>query len=466
METQYLFIDTETTGIRPSVDRIINIAFCEVVNNEIVSEWNQYINPEMTIPSSIYNLTGINNEMLANAPTFTDIAATLSSKLKNQILVAHNARFDYAFLMHEMKRAGIKFNNKIICTLKLSRMLFPQHKSHNLDAILTRFNIPITHRHNALQDARLLVDVFKSLAHHVEAETLHSAIKKSLKENSIPAHLPKNLINKIPTHAGVYLFYGKNQTLLYIGKSNSLRDRVLSHFSSDYISSKQMQMVRQIKDVKWINTAGELGALLKEAQLIKKHKPIFNRQLRRHKNLFSIQLTPQTDSYHQLKITAVKELCSSNLKNTYGLFRNKMLAETKLRELTKDYYLCPKLCGLEKTHKACFYYQIHKCKGACIGKESFIEYNQRLESTIKTMKYRTWPYTGKIAIKELCKQKKTHDFHIIEDWCYLGTTNTLAEINTIEFQQNKLDFDIDIYRLLVKYLLVKQANIEVVELAD
>lgn len=206
-----------------------------------------------------------------------------------------------------------------------------------------------------------------------------------------------------------------------------------------------MRLSQQVRNIEWIITAGELGALLKEAKLIKQHKPIFNQQLRGHKKLFCIKLITEPNSYHRLQIITLNEVCVKNLKNTYGLFRQKVLAETKLRELVKERYLCPKLCGLEKSNNACFYYQIQRCRGACVEKESVDEYNLRLESVLSTMQYRAWPYSGRIAIKETYPKTDNTEYHIVDEWCHLGTVNKLTDISIIEHERNKLDFDLDVY---------------------
>ena len=461
MPTEYIFIDTETTGCRPTIDRVIDIGFFHVVDNEIINVWQQLINPEIAIPINIQRLTGIDDDMVADAPVFADIASELASMIKGKIFVAHNARFDYAFIRNEMKRIGISFQAKTLCTVKLSRKLFPQEQRHNLDAIAARFNLDVTTRHRALADADLLVQFFKHLPNHIPPEKLQEILNKSLKEHILPDGIAKEIIEELPETAGVYRFYGESGALLYVGKSNCIRDRVLSHFSGDHLSNKEMQLSQQVKSIDHISTAGELGALLKEAQLIKYDKPIFNRQLRRHKNLFTWELQTAAQNYHTLKVIPCDDVTSINLNAIYGLFRLKRSAEQALRELVNEYSLCPKLLGLEKAKGACFYHQINKCKGACVNKEPVEMYNLRLELAISGMRYQTWPYPGKIAIKERCNETDRIEFHIIEQWCYITTVKDITDVYDEKITRETLGFDLDIYKLLVKYILHKPKNVEV-----
>lgn len=464
MSTEYIFIDTETTGCRPTIDRIIDIGFYHLKDGEIINVWQQLINPEIAIPVNIQRLTGIDNGMVENAPLFADIANELVSQIKGKIFVAHNARFDYAFIRNEFKRVGISFQAKTLCTVKLSRKLFPQEPRHNLDAIATRFNLNVTTRHRALADADLLVQFFKELPNHIPHDHFTEILNKALKEHVLPDGIAKEIITNLPETAGVYRFYGENGALLYIGKSTCIRDRVLSHFSSDHLSNKEMQLSQQVKSIDHINTAGELGALLKESQLIKQDNPIFNRKLRRHHALFSWELQTRLDHYHTLKVISCDDIQATHLNSIYGLFRLKRSAEQALRELMNEYSLCPKLLGLEKAKGACFNYQLKKCKGACANQEPVEIYNLRLEMAISSMRYQTWPYSGKIAIKEKCFETDRVDYHIIDQWCYITTVKDLSDVYDENLKYEEFGFDLDIYKLLVKYIFNKPKSVEIFEL--
>ena len=145
----YAFVDIETTGSRANLDRITEVGIVTLENQE-VSEWSQLINPGVSIPANIQQLTGITPTMVSAKPSFAEIAEELYLELKDKIFVAHNARFDYSFLKAEFKRLGIDFSPKVICTVKLSRRLFPNQARHNLDTLIAVHGLQVENRHRAL----------------------------------------------------------------------------------------------------------------------------------------------------------------------------------------------------------------------------------------------------------------------------------------------------------------------------
>ena len=137
-----VFLDLETTGATASVDRITEIGLIEVERGRFGGEWSTLVNPETRIPPFIETLTGISNDMVALAPTFAEVACELKARLDGKLLIAHNARFDYGFLRQEFQRLGVKFHSDVVCTVKLSRKLFPGHSSpHALRLIPARWSV-------------------------------------------------------------------------------------------------------------------------------------------------------------------------------------------------------------------------------------------------------------------------------------------------------------------------------------
>lgn len=151
------YLDLETTGAAPLKDRITEIALIRFDNGIEVARWQTLVNPEQTISSFIQELTGIDDEMVANAPTFAEVADKLLSFLEGSVLAAHNVRFDYGFIKEEYKRLGYTLQQNVLCTVKLSHLLYPQHRSHGLDAVMERHNITSTARHRAMGDVESLL---------------------------------------------------------------------------------------------------------------------------------------------------------------------------------------------------------------------------------------------------------------------------------------------------------------------
>lgn len=287
---RYVILDLETTGITPLHDRITEIALIRFENGIETDRWETLVNPGVSIPPFISHLTGITNEMVRDAPIFEEIAHKLYSCIEGAVLAAHNVRFDHGFLKSEFKRLGAVLRQKVMCTVKLSRKLYPQHRGHGLDAIMHRHG-PATHaRHRAMGDVELVVAYLELAKRELGETRVLEAVASLLMGPSLPAGLDAAFLDEMPDSPGVYIFYGENDLPLYIGKSIALRSRVMSHFSSDHASSKDMRIGQQVSRVEWMETAGELGALLLESRLIKERQPAHNRRLRSSKELFSLSL--------------------------------------------------------------------------------------------------------------------------------------------------------------------------------
>jgi DNA polymerase-3 subunit epsilon len=240
------FVDLETTGTTAADDRITEVGIVRVDDGSQVSEWSTLLNPECSIPAAIQALTGITNTMVAKAPTFREIAGEIAARLAGCVFVAHNACFDYGFLKHEFARLSRSFTAKVLCTVKLSRRLYPDHGCHNLDAVIERHGLATAKRHRALGDARILWQFVQSVYCDKPLDEIDAAIKRILKTPSLPPQLASDALDRIPEAPGVYLFYGLNALPLYIGKSVNLRDRVASHFSSDYRSANDLRLSSEI----------------------------------------------------------------------------------------------------------------------------------------------------------------------------------------------------------------------------
>ena len=280
LDEHAVFVDLETTGATATYDRITEVGVIEVNRGRLVSEWSTLVNPQMSIPPAIQALTGITNKMVAGAPAFSEIRRDLLQRLEGKLFIAHNARFDYGFLKNEFQRCGISFNARVLCTVKLSRRLYPQHGRHNLDALLERHELACEARHRALGDARVLWLLAQKWTAERGTTLVQAAVDLLLKTPGLPAGLPDLAVDSIPETPGVYFFYGDNDVLLYIGRNNNMRSRVMAHFSGDHRTNKDMRIAQQIRRIDWKHTAGELGALLLESRLVKQLAPVHNRQRR------------------------------------------------------------------------------------------------------------------------------------------------------------------------------------------
>lgn len=439
------FVDLETTGTNATVDRVTEIGVVLLDENG-VREWSRLIHPQTRIPPFIEQLTGISNAMVSDAPRFEAVAKELAGLLQGYLFIAHNARFDYGFLKNEFKRSGLTFQPSVLCTVKLSRALFPEHKRHNLDSLIERHDLLASGRHRALADAQLIYQFWQKIHLTHDAALIADAVKKLIGRSSLPSNIDAGLVNDLPESPGVYLFYGENDLPLYVGKSTHIRQRVLSHFSADHSHSKEMSLSQQLRRIDWIETAGELGALLTEAKLIKALQPIHNRRLRRHNALCAWQLQQQAEHLRPVLIWA-DDLDFGAQDNLHGLYHSQRDAQKALRSIADQNQLCLSVLGLEKTPKGrpCFAQQLKKCKGACIGQEAPVEHAARLLTAMNKLKLATWPYPGAVGLRE------GDELHVIDHWCYLGTAKSEAQVHDL-LDSSRPAFDRDTYLILSKAL--------------
>lgn len=446
-----VFVDTETTGLSVSRDRIIEIGIVRVENGKVVAEYESLINPERFLSPFISSITQITEQDIEHAPTFYDIRKDIYDLLQDAVFVAHNVRFDYGFLRNEFKRVEMDFTARHFCTAKLSRALFPQHRHHNLDSIIERFDLVCERRHRAFDDAKILWDFYQTIQKQVAEDRLGKYITRGLKHPSLPIKLTEEQLHGLPESPGVYIFYGENRVPLYVGKSINVKERVLSHFSSDYTIAKEMHLSQQVEDIVVISTAGELGALLKEAQLIKQLQPLYNRKLRNSRRLIVMKKRMNANGYQEHYIEELITISPDETADIVGVFRSKKQAKEFLYTLVKEHALCEKLVGLEKTRSGCFAYRLGTCKGACVGKENPLLYNARCIIAFSKNSIKPWPFSGPILITEKGGLVGHEDAFYVDKWCLLGK-QSLKDNQADFFTSEDYRFDMDTYKILSKYL--------------
>jgi len=273
--------------------------------------------------------------------------------------------------------------------------------------------------------------------------------------------MPKHTIDPdslaaLPRAPGVYIFRGEGTLPLYIGKSVDIRSRVMSHLRTP----EEMRMIAQTRRIDFIETAGEMGALLLESRMIKAQNPLFNQRLRRIRTLCSIRLN-QTAKGAVPEIVDSKSVNLGVTQGLYGLFSSSHAAQAKLKALAQQHMLCLSTLGLEKTSmRGCFGLQIKTCLGACVGKEDRQTHDARLFSALVDSQVEVWPFSGPVDLIEEVDgwvQK-----HRVNHWCYLGTQcSKSGEASKLE-EPMGLGFDLDSYKILVKPILLQTVKVEAV----
>ena len=466
MLPSYVVLDLETTGGSPAQDRITEIAAVRIENGLEVARWSTLVNPGTTISYFIENLTGISNAMVRNAPAFTEVAAQLLDLLDGAVLVAHNARFDHGFLLNEFARIEIPLRVKTLCTVRLSRLLYPQHRSHGLDAIMQRHGLQSTARHRAMGDVDVVLAWLASATQELGADQVQRQAATLLQSSAaLPPQL-ETAVKDIPETCGVYLFFGEGAVPLYIGKSVNLRSRVMAHFQAAGKVAREMRMAQEIRRVEWIETAGEIGALLLEARLVKERQPLHNRQLRRENSLCAWRLDEKPSARPLLTLVRGEDLQPREFAQLYGVYRSKTQALSTLRAVADQHALCPQALGLESGKGRCFAHQIGRCKGVCCGEEKPELHHLRLQLALSEHRLQVWPHAGPVGLREHNTDTGRSDIHIFDQWCHLATVHDEAELAAALECRGALAFDLDSYRLLLKHLLpTRKSRAELIQLA-
>jgi len=432
---RFAFVDLETTGVSPSVDRITEIGIVLVDADSTIQEWSSLVDPGIPIPSDIQSLTGITNEMVRNAPRFSQLLPTIAGLLEGRIFVAHNARFDYGFIKAEFRRCHDRFSADVLCTVRLSRALFPQYDSHRLDALISRHQLQASDRHRALGDARVLVRFFDRLWQQEAIEHVDHTISQLLKQPATPPHLAPGALDKLPESPGVYTFVGATGQPLYVGKALNLRERIRSHFYADSRNANDARLVAEVHALDINITAGEFGALVREMQAIKRIGPLHNIALRKRESVCFIKPVEPGQTPRILKLNDLPDGDPLKEPDLYGPFGSRASARAALAAVGKSQRLCDRASGLWARDGACFSRQVNRCAGLCTGDETAQAHHARLLAGLAPMRFASWPFNGPVMLTERDPESGLVDQWIFDRWRAIESTGESA-------------FDPDLYKLL------------------
>ena len=365
----YAILDIETTGGQYNEEGITEIAIYKFDGHQIVDQFISLVNPEKPIQPFVVKLTGINNDMLVAAPKFFEVAKRIIEITQDCVIVAHNASFDYRILRTEFRRLGYEFNAKNLCTVALSQKLMPEQPSHSLGKLVRALGIPMADRHRASGDAMATVKLFKMLLE----KDLEKIIVKELIQSDVEKGIsPKfrDLLEEMPSKVGVYYIHNQNGTVIYIGKSRNIKKRINQHFTGT--TTKCLTIQNQVFTITYDDTGSELIAMLKESEEIKINKPKLNQANR--KNGFNVAIYSQTDENGYINLNIQK---ADGRKKEITAYHSIFEAKNAMLKITSEYHLCQKLTGLNHNKEACSHYKTNECDGACMGKISPEDYNQR-----------------------------------------------------------------------------------------
>ena len=429
-DSKFAIIDIETTGGGIKDNKITEICIIVLQNGKEIDRFVSLINPQRDIPYYIEKLTGINDAMVEKAPLFEDLASQINELTKDCIFVAHNVGFDYNVVRAEFGSIGIDFNRKRICTVRLSKKLIPGLFSYSLGNLCTSINIPHRDRHRAQGDTEATAILFqRCLDLDPDYEVISGFLNKKSKESYLPPHFKSSDFEKLPTTTGVYFFKDKNGIPLYIGKAINIQKRVLSHFREK--SNRKYALLQDTHTIDYELTGSELLALLREAELILKHYPKFNKAQKNPTKPYKLT------SYHNKKGIEQFALHKNKIAPVSWMqFYTREEAIQFLELICETFDLCPKYCGLQQGVDTCSHYKIHHCSGICRNEIDVKTYNDRVAKAFDFM----GTYDDSCLIVEKGRNPNEKSFIYLKKGRYsgYGFIDTNEEFNNTEDFMNYL----------------------------
>ncbi|MFZ9300701.1 MAG: exonuclease domain-containing protein [Chitinophagaceae bacterium] len=418
----YAIVDIETTGGHAAQGGITEVAIILHNGQEEEGRYQTLVNPGMPIPPYVQSLTGITDKTVAKAPAFEEVAGKIFHLLSGRIFVAHNVNFDYSFLRHNLLKSGYDLDEQKLCTVRLSRKIFPGYESYSLGKICRNLGIPIEERHRAMGDAHATSKLFTLSLLKDRQGVIKSMLKKGSREGYLPLNLPAAEIDKLPKAAGVYYFHDQRQKIIYVGKARDLKKRVTSHFSNNSVSKKKQELMRNIHSIGFTLTGTEFTASILESIEIRKHWPIYNKSQKQLEFGYGIFSYVDQQSRLRLGIDRLR-------KNSNPIIRFPLLvdAHQALWRVVRQHHLCPVMCFLQKANV---------CEGECGGVCSASHdqaYNLRVKEAINQLQSER----PNLAIKQRGPNEGEVTWLLMEDGQFYGMGNLSDNQEVIDKQQLK-----------------------------
>ena len=444
-------VEVKTTGVHPARDAIWELAIIQVDAEGCVAERLHWLfEPCVALPPQLLSLSGLHPLELSGQPRIDSEARAIADAIRGRVLMGHNLRFSLAFLRRVLPDWKT-LRPPQLCTLRLARATLPQLASAGFDALCAHFGITRFFRDRAVPDAEAVL----TLAQHLLQEVAPTTLGQQLRSAARPPLLAAERFAQLPEH----YFLGDGGAQLYVGKSRNLRRRVMSHFQNDHRDRRSLQMVQQIRDVQLAVTAGELGALLFESAEIKRLQPLYNRRLRKQRELLTWALTGEPGELH---IELLQHHALRPGLRHVGLFRSRHQARQWLLEQARERRLCLRVLGLEEGEGACFAYQLGRCAGAYCGEEPRSAHDRRLLAGAERLQTQAWPWNGPVALVERDEQHGLTQWHVLDQWRHLGTVDQLDHAQPL-LAARRGGFNLDTYHILIGHLR-RHPNMEIVPL--
>lgn len=376
----YAIVDIETTGGFAQANGITEICIHVFDGNKVVDVFQSLINPRQPIPYYIQSMTGITNAMVEDAPLFETVAPRVYELLHDKVFVAHNVNFDYSFIKSHLAASNYMLNAKKLCTVRLSRKIFPGLPSYSLGNLCHSLGIAINNRHRAGGDSEATVKVLQRLIEHDKELIIPKSLLRGSKEQVLPPNVPKCDFDQLPYTPGVYYFHDEKGKIIYVGKAKNIRYRVNSHFSNNSQSRQKQNFLKHTYNISFQPCGTELMAHILESTEIKKLWPVFNYSQKNPESVYGIFAFEDQNGYLRLAI-------DKNRKQLRPVHTFHYLSDghSILRKLIRDHNLCPKLCFLQTGEDRCEGIKEGSCFAACEQEEAPGLYNERVLKAVESL---------------------------------------------------------------------------------
>jgi len=365
-------------------DKITEIGIVLYDGEKVIDKYQTLVNPGRSIPSEITRITGITNEMVADAPKFFEVAKKVVEMTEGAIFVAHNVRFDYSFLKEEFGSLGYTFTKRQLCTVRLARKALPGLRSYSLGNLIKHFDIKVDARHRALDDAVATTELLEIILNQDYADqTIDQLVNNGIKTSKLPKEITLEKLHALPETPGVYYFRNVYDKIIYVGKSIHIKKRVMQHFSKT--TQKAERLAKMVTDITYEETGSDLIAMLLESHEIKALKPEVNKAQRTNEYPYFIHHYYDTKGYLCFKWekSSLKTRKNKNILSHYG---SKQGAQSHLAGITRELSLCQSKTDLYDREGPCFLHKTKVCYGACVKEEEAQDYNSRAELGIDFLK--------------------------------------------------------------------------------
>ncbi|MEM9143399.1 MAG: exonuclease domain-containing protein [Bacteroidota bacterium] len=420
----YTIVDIETTGNGIQGNRITEIAIFKYDGHALVDEFTSLVNPECPIPYFITGLTGIDDTMVRDAPTFSQLVQDILEFTTDSIFVAHSVNFDYKVIQNEFRTLGKDFTRKRLCTVRLSRKLFPGYHSYSLGKLCSALGIPIKDRHRARGDAHATVLLFHQLLRAPGAQDVFDTfLNARSQEATLPPSLPRDDFERLPTKPGIYYFKDAKGQIIYVGKAINVKKRVLGHFYDK--ATKEVRMCRETHTIDFELSGSNLLALLMESAAIKKHYPTYNSAQKRNVRPYGIFSYEDRRGILHLAFNVLNKV-----PNPLYVLYNTTDCRLYLESLCGGFGLCAKYCHLQENVPTCSHFRIPRCSGICQGTEAVADYNEKVRAAMAHIRDKKSDF----IIEQKGRNADETGFVLVREDRYMGYGFVEKEIQITSYQ--------------------------------